>query len=105
MKTKRKTNLQKRHKKALKKLARTGPFIEGSLTRVWRICGKKGCACGRGQKHPALFFTWKQNQTTKALYVPVGKQKLALVCHENYKKLKSLIRKISNLQKKLLKSG
>lgn len=109
MKTRRKRNkkivaMEKKRKKMLRELAKVGPFIEGSLTTVLRICGKKGCACERGKKHPAMFFTWKEDQVTQTLYVPVARQNLARECCKNYKKLKKMLRKLSDLQKKLLKT-
>lgn len=97
--------MAKRRKMMLRGLAKAGPFIEGSLTTVLRICGKKGCACERGKKHPAMFFTWKKDQVTQTLYVPVARQKLARECSRNYKKLKKMLRKLSDLQKKLLKTA
>lgn len=98
-------NLQKRHEKMVQKLGGVGPFIEGTLTTIYIVCKSKGCACQRGQKHPSMRLTWKENKITKALYIPVAKRKQAIIYSKNYKKLKTLIRKISDLQKVMLKSG
>lgn len=100
-----KNNLIKKQKKLTKQLFGLGPFIEGSLTTTYRMCQSTGCACQRGQKHPSMFFTWKENKVTKSLYVPVEKQKQALECQKNYKKLKEIIRSLSDLQKEILKSS
>lgn len=97
-------NLQKRHKKLLKKLGSIGPFIEGTLTTLYLVCNSKGCACQRGQKHPSMRLTWKKDKITKALYIPVAKRKQAVIYSKNYKRLKTLIRKMSDLQKKILRS-
>lgn len=99
-----KKNLIKKQKKLTKKLVGLIPFIEGSLTTTYRTCNSTGCACQRGQKHPSMFFTWKENKVTKSLYVPTEKQSLALECQKNYKKLKSVIKLLSDLQKQILKS-
>lgn len=101
-----KAKMTKKQKALIKKMAEIGPFIEGSLSTVYRICGRESCACMKeGKKHPAMFFTWKdENQKTKSLYVPVSKQKNAIMCNKNYKKLKVIIKKFSDIQKKVLAS-
>lgn len=94
-----------KHKKIRDELRLTGPFIEGNLSTSYRICGNKGCrACADGEKHPAMFFTWKEEKTTKSLYVPVSRWKEAKFYSANYKRLKKTIRKLSDLQKKILRS-
>ena len=99
-----KINLIKKQKRLFLKLARIGPFIEGSLNTVERICGKELCRCMKdGKKHLAMLFTWKEKKITKTVYVPVSKHKEARLYNENYKKLKKIIKYISQNQKKLLK--
>ncbi len=84
------------------KLGRIGPFIEGSLSVTKRMCGSEGCACHRGQKHSAMYLTWKEDRKTKSLYIPVGCQEEALAMNRNYKIIKKVIRMLSELNKKLL---
>lgn len=98
-------NMMKKQKKLFKILGKNAPFIEGSLSMVKRVCGNKNCRCRKDtrKKHPAMFLTWKENKKTKALYVPVEQHKNAKVWNKNYKKVKLLIRKISDFHKKLLK--
>lgn len=50
-----------------------------------------------------MFLTWKESKITKALYIPVDQQKNAKMWNKNYKKLKILIKKISDFHKTLLK--
>ena len=96
-----KTILERR-KNMIKKVAGIAPFIEGTLAITERMCGGKGCVCRRGKKHRAMYLTWKEERKTRSMYIPVAKQKEALVMSENYKKLKKLIRRLSNLHKKAL---
>ena len=42
-----------------------------------------------------MFLTWKENQKTQALYIPVANYKEAQLWNENYKKLKKQIKKVS----------
>jgi hypothetical protein len=100
-----KNKLQNTQKKMLARLANVGPFIEGSLTTVKRICGTPSCRCmNGGEKHEAMFFTWKEKAKSRSLYVPVEYRKEALLWNKNYKKVKKLIRLISDIQKKIVKS-
>jgi len=49
-----------------------------------------------------MILTWKENKKTKALYVPVSKWEEVRSWHENYKKLKGIIKDLSKLQKELI---
>jgi len=51
-----------------------------------------------------MFLTWKENQKTQALYIPVANQEEAELWNKNYKKLKKQIKKVSDFHKKLLQS-
>ena len=70
---------------ALARIARIGPFLEGSLCPVKR----PGCA------KPGWHLSFKQQGRTRTVYVPmelVGEVKL---WNRNYKELKKLIRRVS----------
>jgi hypothetical protein len=101
---KRKNFLFKKQKKLRNEFVHLGPFLEGSIGIVKRICGTSTCRCRKDQnkKHPAMFLTWKENKITKTLYIPVKKHKEAIVLNNNYKKLKKLIRQLSDIQKKFI---
>jgi hypothetical protein len=102
---KRKKILLKKQKNLLKRLSEIGPFVSGSVTIVKRICGNKACQCRKNKqkKHPAMFLTWKENKKTKALYIPVAMYDDVKTWNNNYKKLKTIINKMSDIQKELLK--
>jgi hypothetical protein len=96
--------LLKKQKKLFAQLNSIGPFVEGSLNTVYRICGNNSCKCmKKGEKHPALFLTWKENKITKTLYIPVSMYDDVKLWNNNYKKIKNIIKDISNIQKDLLK--
>ena len=88
--------------KLLMKLIHRDSFFEGTLAVTERMCGSKVCPCKRGKKHKAMYLTWKEERKTKSMYVPVKKQTEALVLSENYKKLKKIIRELSELHKTAL---
>jgi hypothetical protein len=88
----------------LSKLATIGPFIQGSVVATARICGKKGCACHHGgPKHPVMYVTWKEGNKTVSLYVPRAFEKEVRTWARNYKKLRDILTKLSNIQKSILR--
>lgn len=100
----RKKELERRREQAVRRIAELGPWIQGSVVVVKRVCGQKGCACHRGgEKHPAMYLTGKEAGKTVALYVPRGMEAEAKTWADNYKKLKRLIREVSQLQREILK--
>lgn len=69
----------------LRKMAATGPFIEGSLCAVKR----------RGCREPGWHLTWKEKGKTRTVYVPMELVPEVKAWVAEYKKLKSLIRKVT----------
>ena len=74
-----------RQEAAVKRLAKVGPFVTGTLVRI------KHPTC----KHVAHRLTFKVKGKTKAVYVPVGLIKEASQWTHNYRKLKTIIRLIN----------
>jgi len=100
------TTTQKKQKQLIRSLSQIGPVVEGSLSTVRRICGNPRCKCRTdpAKKHPAMYLTWKENQKTKSLYIPVANQKEAELWSQNYKKLKKQTKEVSDFHKELLRS-
>jgi hypothetical protein len=81
-----------------------GPWIEGTLVSTSRKCGKENCACHhQGPKHSVLFVTWKESGKTVSLYIPRQLEAEVKQWTENYKKLKALLRQISEVQKQIVR--
>jgi hypothetical protein len=55
--------------KAVKCLAEQA-LLRGSLVPMQRTCGKKGCRCQKGQKHPALCLAIRSGNQRKMIYIP-----------------------------------
>jgi hypothetical protein len=45
-------------------------LLRGSLVHMQRTCGKKGCRCQQGHKHPALCLAIRLGGQRKMIYVP-----------------------------------
>ncbi len=74
-----------RREALLGRLGGVGPFIEGSLCAVKRA----GCA------KPGWHLTWKQGGKTRTVYVPVELVPEVKAWTREYKRLKSLVRKVT----------
>ena len=87
MKTK--TTTSNRHSKArelaLRKLALTGPFLEGNLCQFKR----PGCSS------PGWHLTFKLHSRTRTVYVPMDLVSEVKIWTRNYKRLKKLIREVT----------
>jgi hypothetical protein len=99
-----KQTLEAKRFKPLQKVNTLLPWIEGSLVSTSRFCGKKNCICHHeGPKHPVVYVTWKEKGKTISLYVPRRMEKEVIRWVQNYKKLKDLIREISEIQKQIIR--
>jgi len=97
-------SLEAKRLKLLQKTQTLIPWIEGSLVSTSRFCGKKNCICHQGgPKHPVVYITWKENGKTVSLYVPRRLEPEVIGWVQNYKKLKALIREISEIQKQIIR--
>src|SRR4030042_6119872 len=90
--------------KLSQRITKLSPWIEGTLVTTTRFCGRKNCTCHTsGQKHPVMYVTWKKNGKTVSLYVPKNLESDVREWGKNYKRLKEIIRKISNIQKDIVR--
>ena len=97
-------SLEAKRLKPLRKIQTLIPCIEGSLVSTSRFCGKKNCICHQGgPKHPVLYVTGKESGKTISLYVPRRMEPEVIGWVQNYKKLKNLIREISEIQKQIIR--
>jgi len=88
----------------LRKLGKVKPFIAGTLVNYEITCGNPRCKCAKGQKHPKAHLTYKgKDRKTVSVYIPVDKRKEVAEWVREYKRLKKLIREISELQEQILR--
>ena len=96
-------SLKGKRRKVVNQIASLDPWIEGTFVSTSRRCGKKNCACHKGgAKHPVLYLTWKENGKTLSLYVPRKWEVEVRRWVETYKKLKTLIREVTLLQRQVI---
>jgi hypothetical protein len=88
----------------LKRLGDFKPLLMANWAEVYRVCGKPTCRCRRGFKHKACQLTYKDGGKMRSLYVPVDFREEVLSWIEEYRRLKRLVREISELCLMLVRS-
>ncbi len=94
--------IEKRRNAKLKKLMTVGPVLQGSITNVKLTCGNPACKCARGEKHTSNILTKKVKGKTKSVYIPADMLEDAKKWTEEYKKLKNMIKEISDYNEQIL---
>jgi hypothetical protein len=46
------------------------PLLRGSLVVMRRTCGKQGCHCQTGEKHPSLYLAVRRGKQRTMIYIP-----------------------------------
>lgn len=92
-----------RAKRALDQLRRTKPFLLGSLSITTKRCGNPRCRCvAEGPLHETALLTWKEDNRTHTMYVPIGLREEVSACLEEAKQLKRLVREVSEAHRAFL---
>ena len=81
----------------VKKLQATGPVLVASLVTIRKQCGRPGCRCQRGEKHPGHYLTYKEKGKTRTVYVPLDLVEEVKGWIEEHRRLKRLTQEISQL--------
>jgi hypothetical protein len=80
-----------------------GPFLEGSLTISTKRCGRPTCRCATvGPLHETALLTWKEQQKTRTLHIPIALREEVAGWVEEGKRLKALIHQMSAAQRAFL---
>ena len=87
----------------LKRLAKIGPFIKGSLVEIHRACGNPNCSCARGMGHSGWYLTYKYKAKTQTLYVPVDLKQEVQAWVAEHQKLRLLMTRVDEMQKKIIR--
>jgi hypothetical protein len=98
------TNLRRMLASRLHRLASAKPLVQASLATVYRVCGTPSCHCHRGHKHRAVQLTYAERGKRHAVYVPVDMAAEVRLWIEEYRRVKGLLREISQLSLELLRS-
>ena len=87
----------------LARLRTIGPFLEGSLTISTKRCGRPTCRCAtEGPLHETALLTWKEQQKTCTLHIPIALREEVAAWVAECQRLKALIHTMSAAQRAFL---
>jgi hypothetical protein len=90
-------------RRILARLRTVGPFLEGSLTVSTKRCGRPTCRCvTEGPLHETALLTWKEEQKTRTLYIPMAWRATVAAWVEEGKRLKQLSHAMAVVQRRFL---
>lgn len=88
--------------KIYRKIPKPHLSIRGSLVIMKRVCGKPNCHCRKGFKHEAVYLSQRYRGRTRMVYIPQDMEKKVAEYTKNYRKIKELLDKISDINIELL---
>jgi hypothetical protein len=90
-------------RRILARLRTLRPFLDGSLTVSTKRCGRPTCRCAaEGPLHATALLTWKEDQTTHSLYIPLAWRDTVAAWVAEGKRLKALSHQMSAAQRAFL---
>jgi len=97
------TNVRGKH--ALDRIRKIKPFVQASLNITKKRCGNPRCRCAQeGPLHEAALLTWKEENRTHTLYVPIPFRREVERWVQEGKLLKRLVAEVSQAQREFLTS-
>jgi hypothetical protein len=89
----------------LKRLHTTTPVLAASLVQFSKSCGAPSCRCMKGgPKHPSQHLTLMDRGKTRSVYVPVDLLPEVRSWIAEHRRLKQLLREISQLTLALVRT-
>jgi hypothetical protein len=95
--------LEIRRSALLKRLAETGPLVQGSYCTVKVKCGKPGCRCSRGEPHQACVLTRKVRGKTVTTHIPRDLRSEVEAWADQYRQVMKLVKDISALSERIIR--
>ena len=71
------------------------PLLRGSLVEMRRTCGKEGCHCQQGEKHPALYLSLRGQKGRRMIYIPPALEETVRTWVQNARDVDELLDLIS----------
>ena len=93
-----------RREASLQALREVGPLLAASLVPRRTRCGNPQCRCTQGELHEQWCITFKQKAVTRTVHVPKDLVEEVRRWTQEHKRVRQLVRKISQLNLAILKS-
>lgn len=86
------------------RLSPKSPTLAGTLSRIAKRCGQPSCRCNRGQPHTAWQLTYKVQQKTRTVYIPLALVDQVQAWVQEHKRIKNLLDEIHQLTVALIRT-
>jgi hypothetical protein len=77
--------------------------MKASVVRRRFRCGKPGCPCAKGKRHQDMIVTRNMGGKTQTIRIRSGREASALEWVENWRKLKSILAKLTAIELRILR--
>jgi hypothetical protein len=67
------------------------PLLRGSLVLMRRKCGKQGCHCQQGEKHPAVYLAVRAGNKRTMIYIPPALEETVRTWVQNGRQVDELL--------------
>ena len=81
----------------LTQLVHQAPLLRGTLSNRQLTCGKPGCRCAQGHKHPALCLSSSREGRTRQVFIPAALEAEVHQWVDNYHRARDLLEQLSEL--------
>ena len=77
-------------------------IIHGTLSERMQVCGKKTCACSRGEKHRTLILTVRIGGKLRQIYIPKSLEFTVRKWMDGDQEVRDLLSQLSSIHQKRL---
>jgi len=98
-------DLLKKRREVAKRIPWIQEVMRGSIVMMDRYCGNATCRCQKGFKHRSLYVSQRHKGRTRMIYIPKRSEAHVRLYISNYRELKALMDKISDVNIKMLTKG
>jgi len=99
-----KKSLQEERRTLLEELATLSLLLQGSWVERYSVCSRAGCKCHTGERHgPRHYLVINEDGQQRQKYVPNSQVQAALEGLEQYRRLREIVERITQLNLALMK--
>lgn len=79
-----------------------GGILHGTLSERMQMCGKKTCACSRGEKHRTLILTVRIDGNLQQIYIPKALEPTVRKWMDGDREVRELLSQLSGIHQRRL---
>ena len=97
------SSMEREIRSKLAQLVSRNEFVRGNISLRQGVCGNPNCKCAKRKGHFRLYISQSRKGKRKQLYIPWELERNAKEWTKEYRKIKDLLEKISDMYWKTLK--